>query len=203
MGQEWPVHVYKYVCEGTVEERIDEVIKQKQRLFDETVDDVSLDLGRGLTAEELFGLFGLQPPAGGQSVGRIESIPAFSSMTGVEFEEYLRTLLMKRGWAVETTPVTRDGGIDLKAVRTADVEGLTTLLIQCKNHAQPAGVDVVRALAGVLPPSAPAVRGVVACTGGFTSDSRAFAQQRGILLWDRSELSRLATSGRPAVDTQA
>ena len=202
MGQEWPVHVYKYVCEGTVEERIDEVIKQKQTLFDETVDDVSLDLGRGLTAEELFGLFGLKPPTVVQSVGRVESVPTFGSMTGIEFEEYLRTLLVKRGWFVETTPVTRDGGIDLKAVRNADVEGPTTLLIQCKNYVQPVGVDVIRAMAGVLPPSAPAVRGVVACPGGFTGEARAFAQQRGILLWNRSELFRLATIERPAVDAQ-
>ena len=62
LGQTLPVHVYAYTCEGTIEERIDQVLQRKQQLFDELIDDVSIDLGSVLTAEELFGLFGLAPP---------------------------------------------------------------------------------------------------------------------------------------------
>ena len=62
LGQEVPVTVYKYVTEGTIEERIDAILKRKQALFDELVDDVSIDLERGLSERELFGLFGLEPP---------------------------------------------------------------------------------------------------------------------------------------------
>ena len=67
MGQSSPVHVYKYICEGTIEERIDQILQQKQLLFDEIVDDVSIDLRARLTAEELFGLFGLSPPGNSSS----------------------------------------------------------------------------------------------------------------------------------------
>lgn len=63
LGQQHPVNVYKYVCEGTIEERIDELLAKKQELFDELVDDVSMDLRTSLTGEQLFGLFGLKPPA--------------------------------------------------------------------------------------------------------------------------------------------
>jgi len=45
-----------------IEERIEEILRSKQRLFDEIVDDVSIDLRTALTSEELFGLFGLTPP---------------------------------------------------------------------------------------------------------------------------------------------
>jgi SNF2 family DNA or RNA helicase len=62
LGQTHPVTVYRYVCEDTVEERIDRVLRRKQALFDHLVDDVSLDLGRFLTQQELFGLFGMEPP---------------------------------------------------------------------------------------------------------------------------------------------
>jgi SNF2 family DNA or RNA helicase len=62
LGQEHPVHVYAYVCEGTIEERIDVVLRTKQQLFDELVDDVTIDFESALTREELFGLFGLTPP---------------------------------------------------------------------------------------------------------------------------------------------
>jgi len=62
IGQASPVHVYRYVCVDTIEERIDEILEGKQRLFDTVVDDVSLDPGHALTPEELFGLFGLSVP---------------------------------------------------------------------------------------------------------------------------------------------
>jgi SNF2 family DNA or RNA helicase len=62
LGQTQPVHVYTYVCESTIEERIDAALANKQRLFDEVVDGVSLDLTTALDEQELFGLFGLAPP---------------------------------------------------------------------------------------------------------------------------------------------
>jgi SNF2 family DNA or RNA helicase len=62
LGQTEPVHVYTYVCENTIEERIDAALANKQRLFDEIVDGVSLDLTTALDEGELFGLFGLAPP---------------------------------------------------------------------------------------------------------------------------------------------
>ncbi len=62
-GQTVPVHVFKYSCADTIEERIDRILETKQDLFDDLVDDVSIDLGASLTANQLFGLFGLERPA--------------------------------------------------------------------------------------------------------------------------------------------
>jgi SNF2 family DNA or RNA helicase len=59
-GQSVPVHVFKYSCANTIEERIDRILESKQELFDELVDDVTIDLGKSLSAQELFGLFGLE-----------------------------------------------------------------------------------------------------------------------------------------------
>jgi SNF2 family DNA or RNA helicase len=65
LGQADPVTVYTYVCENTIEERIERVLEGKRLLFDELVDDVSLDLAATLTSEELFDLFDLDPPPTG------------------------------------------------------------------------------------------------------------------------------------------
>ena len=62
LGQPFPVHIYKYIIEGTIEERIEKILAKKQLLFDELVDSVSIDLKLKLSSEELFGLFGLIPP---------------------------------------------------------------------------------------------------------------------------------------------
>ena len=59
MGQTTKVNVIKYSCNGTIEERIDVILADKQDLFDRLVDDVSLDLSSRLSRDELFGLFGL------------------------------------------------------------------------------------------------------------------------------------------------
>ena len=59
IGQSQRVTVFKYSCVGTIEERIDEILESKQRLFDEMVDDVSLDLGARLSRKDLYGLFRL------------------------------------------------------------------------------------------------------------------------------------------------
>ena len=66
-GQSMPVHVFKYSCIDTIEERIDRILESKQELFDELVDDVSIDLGKSLSADELFGLFGLEDLAHNRS----------------------------------------------------------------------------------------------------------------------------------------
>jgi SNF2 family DNA or RNA helicase len=63
LGQVFPVNVYKYTCEKTIEERIDRILRRKQALFDEWVDDVSIDLGKRLSREELLDLFDLLSPA--------------------------------------------------------------------------------------------------------------------------------------------
>ncbi|MBI4663602.1 MAG: DEAD/DEAH box helicase [Verrucomicrobia bacterium] len=64
-GQTNPVHVYKYICEDTIEERIEKILRRKQILFDEVVDDVSVNLEKALSSEELFSLFGLAVPGSG------------------------------------------------------------------------------------------------------------------------------------------
>ena len=60
MGQTAKVNVIKYSCADTVERRIDDILERKQTLFDDMIDDVSLDISQTLNRDELFGLFGLR-----------------------------------------------------------------------------------------------------------------------------------------------
>ncbi len=59
IGQATKVHVVKYTCADTIEQRIETILEDKQALFDELIDDVTLDLAARLSREELLGLFGL------------------------------------------------------------------------------------------------------------------------------------------------
>ncbi len=64
IGQTVKVNAIKYSCVGTIEERIDQILERKQGLFNQLIDDVSLDLSAQLSGEELFGLFGLESSSG-------------------------------------------------------------------------------------------------------------------------------------------
>jgi SNF2 family DNA or RNA helicase len=62
MGQTMPVHVYRYICEGTIEERIDHILSEKRILFSEMIDGISMDLKSMLTYREILSVFGLAEP---------------------------------------------------------------------------------------------------------------------------------------------
>ncbi|TSA12793.1 MAG: hypothetical protein D4R73_01785 [Deltaproteobacteria bacterium] len=193
LGQTFPVHIYKYTIGDTIEERIEKILVEKQLLFDELVDSVSIDLKSKLSGEELFGLFGLVPPEYLKSSKRKSAFTgSYTDMSGVEFEEHVKGLLERKKWRVETTSLTRDGGVDLIARRDDDIGLEITLYIQCKNHAAPVGVDVIRALREVMPKDVTGTRGVVVCPSGFSTDAINFAKDRGIALWNRHHLFELS-----------
>lgn len=187
MGQVYPVTVIKYTCLGTIEERIDQILLEKQRLFDDVVDDVSLDVAAQLTRDELFGLFGLHlPDRGASTAGQ-------GRRDGLALEARCAAVLRRRGWRVETTPRSRDGGVDLIATRTDEVGIEHRLFVQCKDHARPVGVEVVRELLGVLP--AEGGRAVLAAPSGLTAEAQRLAAQRSVAVWDSAALDRLEGGG--------
>ncbi len=59
LGQTVKVNVIKYTCEDTIEERIDRILRRKQELFDQLIDDVSMELSSRMSRKELLNLFGL------------------------------------------------------------------------------------------------------------------------------------------------
>lgn len=192
MGQPYPVTVFRYICAGTIEERIDAKLQEKRRLFQDIVDDVSLDLGAALSEEELFGLFGLAAPRHRQSdTTATKQGETFEAMSGQAFEEWIAVRLAQLGFAVESTPASRDGGIDLIASRLDSLRIETRLLIQCKNHRDPVGVAVIREIRGAIPDRSAGIIPIVACPGGFSTDAMDFASRFGIRLWGRNELEQL------------
>jgi SNF2-related domain/Restriction endonuclease/Helicase conserved C-terminal domain len=184
LGQALPVHVYRYIMAGTIEERIDALLREKTRLFEQLVEGTSLDLSRLIEQRDLFGLFGLDPPA-----------PAPADPSGAALEARVAGLLARQGYQVERAGGRGDGGVDLIAEKRDAVGGRVRLWVQCKATAEPAGVDVVRSLNGALPPGDRGVTGVVVCPAGFTAEARSFAAARRIELWDAARLEPMERGG--------
>ena len=156
------VNVFKYTCVGTIEQRIDDILQRKQDLFDKLIDDVSLDISTRLNGEELFGLFGLEsPPQAGAK--------RYQRPSGLELEDRCAAILERLGWEARKTPRSGDGGIDIIGSKTDEVGIEQQIYIQCKDHARPVGVQVVRELIGVLPAYQNVVA-VLASPSGVTSE---------------------------------
>ena len=112
-------------------------------------------------------------------------------MTGRELNGSVEGLFRDLGHETELTWEPRDDGVDVIA-RRDDVVGMTTTMhIQCKNHAAPIGVEVVRALAGVAPADDPGGRPALICPAGFSTEATRCAAQRGVQLFDRQRLAEL------------
>jgi len=92
------------------------------------------------------------------------------------FEELIAEVLMRKGYSVELTPVTRDGGKDIYVARKDDL-GSFLYLVECK-HYEPThkvGVSVIRDLYGVLSKEK-ATYGIVVTTSDFTKPAQDFQQ---------------------------
>lgn len=95
-----------------------------------------------------------------------------------DFEKLVAEIFYQKGFEVELTPETRDGGLDLIAVRNSDLLGCETVLVECKRYAphKTVGVGVVRSLLGVIQDSN-ATRGMIVTTSEFTKGAREFGQK--------------------------
>lgn len=92
------------------------------------------------------------------------------------FEELIAEILMRKGYNVELTPATRDGGKDIYVAHKDDL-GSFLYLVECKkydpNHK--VGVSVIRDLYGVLSKEK-ATYGIVVTTSDFTKPAQDFQQ---------------------------
>jgi SNF2 family DNA or RNA helicase len=64
IGTAGPVTVTRFLALDTIEERIDQILREKREIFDTIFSDVEPARNLGLTQQEIFGLFNLHCPSG-------------------------------------------------------------------------------------------------------------------------------------------
>ena len=64
IGAAGPVTVTRFLTLSTIEQRIDEILREKREIFDTVFSDTQSRLNLGLTQQEIFGLFKLRSPKG-------------------------------------------------------------------------------------------------------------------------------------------
>ncbi len=191
MGQLNPVTAYCYVCTDTIEERIEEILDVKRALFQALVDGVSMDLGKALSPDDLFGLFGLQAPS------RLRGAPPLERPDTVQATH---DALRHAGWTVRRRPRQVPSLIDLKAHRYDEVGLREEIWVACAEGESPVDTEVVRVLWARLDGRQP--EGAVACLAGFTPQAHAVASELRIRLWGKEQLQPSQSAASPtAADT--
>lgn len=112
----------------------------------------------------------------------IEQKERIRNMSSREFEYFVADIFESKGYVVQVTQATRDGGCDIIATKN---DGLVPymILIECKHYSQKhkVSVELVRSLYGVQN-SKRANKSVLVTSSTFTSDAREFAESQNTLI---------------------
>jgi len=113
-------------------------------------------------------------------------------LTPRKFEEVVAEVFRKKGFTVELTKRTRDGGKDIIAIHTDSLGISNKYFIECKCYSEESkvGVDVVRSLYGIRNTKDGPNKAIIVTTSTFTSDARKFVEKEASSSWDLSLVDR-------------
>ena len=108
------------------------------------------------------------------------------SITSREFEEIIAAVFEKKGFNVELTKRTRDGGKDIIAISTDGLGIKNKYFIECKHYDEnnKISVSIVRELYGVMNQKDGPNKTIMVTTSSFTSDAQKFVNNDISSSWD-------------------
>lgn len=198
MGQALPVFVHDIYTNDTVEERIYQILLEKQALFDEVIDDLSAEYTRSqLSDEDLYRIFDLETPSIIETTkpvlpksGEI-SLERIKQLNPRQFEQIVASYYEKLHFKVEVTGGAYDQGVDIVARRISDI-GEEYLIVQCKHYPNNIiGPNFVRELIGTRQSQSKATRAVLVVSSTFSDEAIRLADKHSIVLIDGNHLVTL------------
>jgi len=107
-------------------------------------------------------------------------------LTAREFEEVVAEVFRAKGFEVDLTKKTRDGGKDIIAIHTDGLGIQSKYFIECKHYAEDnkIGVGIVRALHGVKNAKDGPNKTILATTSTFTAEAKKFVENEIASKWD-------------------
>ncbi|MBY0569694.1 MAG: restriction endonuclease [Burkholderiaceae bacterium] len=131
--------------------------------------------------------FDLAQASVSEIIREIQSTPELiRSIDSRQFEELVAELFRNKGYQVELTKRTRDGGKDIIAISKDSLGIKLKYFIECKHYAETnkVGVEVVRALHGVKNTKDGPNKTIIATTSSFTADAVSFVESETTSCWD-------------------
>ncbi|MHB8779453.1 MAG: SNF2-related protein [Anaerolineales bacterium] len=191
-GQTKGVNIYSYWMKDTIDERIQQKLREKGILFENVVDGLAEEgLEELFPDNELLDMLGIKnievskKPVVDikiwQSMGLSEIREKLYEITPSDFEGLVRELMHYLGYPnVKVTGKSHDGGIDILSTRnTAD--GIERVAAQCKRYRGNVAVHAARDFFGAISNDKSIKQGFLVTTGEFTSECLQFCQSSGMI----------------------
>ena len=120
-------------------------------------------------------------------VSTLKSSPyLLRDLSPLEFEEVVAEVFRAKGFVVDLTKRTRDGGKDIIAVHTDGLGIQSKYFIECKHYSDnnKVGIEIVRALHGVMNTKDGPNKTILATTSTFTAGAKEFVENEASSKWD-------------------
>lgn len=195
-GQIHGVNIYSYWMNGTIDERIHEILTQKGILIENVVDGAADDLSSAqiedlISVDEWLEIFGVKqieianrpklPVKDWQAMSLIEIREQLYELTPREFEELVKDLMHYWGYPnVKVTGKSGDGGIDVLSTRNTE-NGVERVAAQCKRYRGNVGVGTARDFIGAINLNKTIVKGFLVTTSEFTPECLHICETSGIV----------------------
>ena len=198
IGQTLPVFVHDIYTNDTVEERIYQILSEKQALFDEVIDNLSSEYTMSaFSDEDLYRIFDLEKPSTPVKAEPIRSKPSgisvkqLAQLNSKQFEQLVARYYEKLNFKVNVSGGAYDKGVDVIARRVSDI-GEEYLIIQCKHYPDDSiGPNFVREMIGARQSQPNATRAVLVTSGKFSDEAIRLADRQKIILIDGTYLVAL------------
>jgi len=141
------------------------------------------------SAEDLFYLY----ESIAELIAALKQSPyLLDEVTPRQFEEIVAEVFKSKGFEVDITKRTRDGGKDIIAVHTDSIGIKNKYFIECKRYAESnkISVNVVRSLYGVMNAIDGPNKAIIVTTSTFTDDARKFVKKEVRSSWDFALIDR-------------
>ncbi len=175
------VFVYHLWVEDTIEELVLKKTLSKQRLYDEVIDSLSVEITEDVLLDiydDLLTKHGFQPLQ--RNIPPREPKGAPKDLNPKEFEQLIGNLFSAMGFATRVTPYSHDGGVDVVATRETGAS-IQKLAIQCKYQSSPVGRPALQQLLGVLSADPSYSQGIIVTNADASRDALDMVRQNGRL----------------------
>jgi len=118
------------------------------------------------------------------------TLSRIDTMSGIEFEEFLKSHFEKHGYKVSETPKSRDFGVDLIIIKEGCVNLQDSWVIQAKRNKNKIGIKAIQEILGGMSYYS-CSNGMVITNSFFTKSAWQLAKISKVTLWDRNKLSKV------------
>lgn len=191
VGQTKGVNVYSYWMKDTIDDRIQQKLKEKGLLFEQVVDGLAESgIDELFSTDDLLDILGIKvevskKPTFDVKAWQYSSLQEIKEklyeITPSDFEFLVRELMHFLGYPnVKVTGKSHDGGIDVLSTRNT-TNGIERVAAQCKRYRGNVHVSAARDFFGAISNDKSIRQGFLVTTGEFTPDCLQFCQSSGMI----------------------